>query len=78
MFVGSSTVPLPPNILPIVGTPNATLFVHGEVRYRDIFSTERFVKYRLMHGGNEPTENIVEGNEQKWFLKPDAEGNESN
>ena len=69
--------PYPLN-LAVLGTQEFTLYVYGEIRYRDIFGNEQFTKFRLIHGGTEPTQKTVgkDGSEQ-WLLKPDSEGNEA-
>lgn len=79
VFVTGEKPPLQPQWLSILGTQRFTLFVYWEIRYQDIFGKERATKYRLIHGGNEPT-HPVEGKDgviKGWLLKPDAEGNEA-
>jgi len=58
-----------PEQRPMIGTAKATLYVYGEVLYRDVFGIERFTKYRLLYGGDEGTFGEK--------LRPDLEGNEA-
>ena len=60
--------PLPDIVASLLGTPEATLYVYGEIRYRDVFGEERNTKYRLVYGGSEPIDDK--------HLKPDVDGNE--
>lgn len=78
IFVAPRKPPLPPHYLSLLGSERFTLYIYGEVRYRDIFGKEQFTKYRLLHGGREGPRKMHgrEGFEQ-WLLKPDAEGNEA-
>ena len=78
IFVAPRKPPLPPSNLALLGTEKFTLYVYGEVRYRDIFGREQYTKFRLIHGGTEGTRKIVgrDGSEQ-WLLKPDSEGNDA-
>ena len=61
---------VPAAAVSLLGTQHGTIYVYGEVRYRDIFGTERFTKYRLMYGGAE--------GERSGKMKPCDEGNEAN
>ena len=54
----------------LLGTPEGTIYIYGEIRYRDAFGVERFTKYRLMYGGPEGI--------HSEHLKPHTEGNEAN
>ncbi len=76
IFVAPRKPPLPPPYLALLGTDKFTLYVYGEIRYRDIFGKERSTQYRLIHGGTEGARRIVgkDGSVQ-WLLKPDTEGN---
>lgn len=78
IFVAPQKPPLPPQYLALLGTDKFTLYVYGEIRYRDIFGKERSTQYRLIHGGTEGVRNIMgkDGSAQ-WLLKPDIEGNET-
>ena len=52
-----------------IGTPEATIYVYGEVTYKDVFGEQHFVRYRLMYGGpHKPPLGI---------LSPCEEGNEA-
>jgi hypothetical protein len=78
IFVAPRKPPLQAPYRALLGTEKFTLYVYGEVHYRDIFGKEQFTKYRLIHGGAEGTRRILgkDGTEQ-WLLGPDAEGNEA-
>jgi len=78
IYVAPRKPPLAPPYIALLGTSKFTLFVYGEVRYRDIFSREQFTRFRLIHGGAEGVRRIPDkhGNEQR-LLKPDVEGNET-
>lgn len=52
-----------------IGTPDATIYVYGEVTYRDVFGQKHFLKYRLMHGGPHKS--------PPGILSPCEEGNEA-
>lgn len=52
-----------------IGTPEATIYVYGEITYKDIFGTQQFLRYRLQHGG--PTQ------PPPGVLSPCEEGNEA-
>ena len=54
--------------LTLIGTSEGTIYVYGEVSYRDVFGEHHTQKYRLMYGGSEP---IVPS-----ALKPCPDGNE--
>ena len=52
-----------------IGTAEATIYVYGEAKYKDVFGNQHFVRYRLMHGGRtRPT---------PGFLSPCEDGNEA-
>ena len=55
--------------LDLVGTAEGTIYVFGEIRYKDVFGNAHLYKYKLMHGGNEPS--------TPGMLKPCMDGNES-
>ena len=62
----------------MIGTASLTLYVYGELRYRDTFGKDWATKYRLIHGGNEGTgKRTGKDGDEGWLLKPDAEGNET-
>jgi len=71
--------PIPPHLAPLIGTPAGTIYVYGEVRYKDAFGHERFTRYRLIHGGTEGPlpPRVVEG-KTVFHVKPDTEGNDAN
>jgi hypothetical protein len=62
--------PVPAQSVHLLGTPEGTIYIYGEIRYRDAFRVNRFTKYRLMYGGPEG----IHGE----HLKPHTEGNEAN
>src|SRR5271157_3925341 len=69
---------IPPSLLPVLGTPEATIYVFGRTVYVDIFGKEWHTDYRLVHGGPEPVR--LEKNKDGIMtakLKPDTEGNEA-
>src|ERR1041385_1011185 len=55
VFLAPRKPPLAPQFLQILGTPQFTLYVYGEIRYRDAFKKDRFTRFRLIHGGTERT-----------------------
>ena len=55
--------------LDLVGTAEGTVYVYGEIRYKDVFGHSHFYKYKFMYGGSEPN---IPG-----MLKPCMDGNES-
>ena len=57
-----------PSLLHLVGTPQGTIYVYGEVSYSDVFGSRHVQQYRLMHGGSEPT--------TAGALKPCVSGND--
>jgi hypothetical protein len=62
----------------ILGTSQLTMFVYGDIRYRDAFGKQRITRYRLMYGGVEPMRLRDKGGMPVGFLKPDTIGNEAN
>ncbi|MGA7219310.1 MAG: hypothetical protein WBX38_13390 [Candidatus Sulfotelmatobacter sp.] len=67
--------PVPMNAIRLVGTTEGTIYVYGEIRYRDIFQKERFTKFRLIYGGPGGVRKIPD--KEEWLLNPDTEGNEA-
>jgi hypothetical protein len=67
--------PIPAFLLPILGTPQATLYVYGEITYRDAFKDERLTNFRMIYGGPEPPSLVVKGGVNTARLKADSEGN---
>jgi len=43
--------PVPEQVVSLLGTLEGTIYVYGEIRYRDIFKKERITRYRLIYGG---------------------------
>lgn len=70
IMVLSRPLPIPAHALPMIGTPEGTIYVYGEIRYRDAFGAERYTRYRLIYGGEEGL--------RGGLLKPDTQGNEAN
>jgi hypothetical protein len=62
----------------ILGTPQLTMFIYGDITYRDAFGKQRITRYRLMYGGTEPMRLRDKGGMAVGFLKPDTIGNEAN
>jgi hypothetical protein len=70
---------IPEDQMPIFGTSELTMFVYGEITYRDAFGKQRITRYRLMYGGIEPMRLRDKGGGiAAGFLKPDTIGNEAN
>ena len=62
--------PIPSNVLHLIGTSQGTVYIYGEIRYRDAFNIERFTRYRLIYGGSEENHG--------GHLKPHTDGNDAN
>jgi hypothetical protein len=78
IYVAPKKPPLPPPYVAVLGTDTFTLYVYGEILYKDIFGKERRTQYRLIHGGAEGIRSIVAKDASvQWLLKPDAIGNEA-
>jgi hypothetical protein len=75
IFVAPTKPPLPAQFLALLGTPKFTLYVYGEVHYRDAFGKNRWTKYRLTYGGTQGVRKAPD--KEEWFLQPDIEGNEA-
>ena len=61
----------------MLGTPKHTLYVYGEIVYRDAFGDNRYTRYRLIFGGPQGgRKNIIKGTLCGIF-NPDSEGNEA-
>jgi hypothetical protein len=80
IFVNARDVPISGRSLSLLGTPLGTIYVYGEVRYRDAFGVERYTKYRFIYGGFEgvrkskpDAEGVITA-----LLKPDRDGNDAN
>jgi len=61
---------VPAQSVHLLGTPEGTIYIYGEIRYKDAFGVERLTKYRFMYGGPEGVHGA--------YLKPHTEGNEAN
>lgn len=62
----------------VLGTPHATLWVFGNVTYRDAFGKSHYTNYRLMFGGAEKVPVRQHPNGYKVALmKTDREGNDA-
>jgi len=70
--------PIQIEYLRLLGTPQGTIYVYGEIRYKDAFNADRYLKYRLMYGGPEPVKTFEKDGVLCALLKADAEGNEAN
>ena len=55
--------------LDLIGTAEGTIYVYGEIRYKDVFGHGHYCKYKFMYGGSEPT--------RAGTLKPCPDGNEA-
>ncbi|MCP1844036.1 hypothetical protein J2R78_007003 [Bradyrhizobium sp. USDA 4538] len=69
IFYANKIPPVPAPAIPALGTAEGTVYVYGAIRYRDVFGRHRTTKYRLMHGGREPSRN--------GLMKRDHDGNEA-
>jgi hypothetical protein len=58
-----------PSFIDKIGTSEGTIYVYGEIHYKDVFGHEHITKYRLMHGGPEKSSPGV--------LSPCEDGNEA-
>jgi hypothetical protein len=58
-----------PEHIASLGTPEGTIYVYGEITYRDAFKNPRTTKFRLIYGGREPN--------RPGLLKHDSDGNEA-
>jgi hypothetical protein len=69
---------IPQQVMPILGTKAFTIYVYGRASYRDAFGKQRNTKYRLIFGGREPHNTVVnEGGFRMGNMKTDGEGNEA-
>jgi hypothetical protein len=78
VFVNTMNIAVP--LLPVIGTPFGTIYVYGEIRYKDAFGENRFTKYRFIYGGNEGVRNSKPDSNGviTALLKPASDGNEAN
>jgi hypothetical protein len=68
--------PLPQGF--IVGTPNLTVYVYGNIRYEDAFGNQRTSNFRFIFGGTEAA--VVYRDERQRLcgaMRPDSEGNDA-
>lgn len=75
IFVAPRKPPLQDPWLELLGTDRFTLYVYGEVFYRDAFGEQRWTKYRMIYGGNEGIRKVP--GKEEWLLSPDTAGNEA-
>jgi hypothetical protein len=73
----SGDAPVPAENVHLIGTPKGTIYIYGEIRYKDVFGVERHTKYRFIHGGAEGTVRRQDGKIPYGFIKPDSQGNEA-
>lgn len=76
VIISGAKPPMASNLIRIFGTPQCTLYVYGEIRYRDIFGRDWYTRYRLIYGGSEPVRTTTVQGQSAGRLKPDREGNE--
>ena len=71
---------LPQELWPDKGTIKCTLYVTGEITYRDAFGDPHYTRYRLLYGGPNHRPQIITESDgsERWTLAPDTEGNEAN
>lgn len=77
VLVVEKNPPVPMNVIRLVGTTEGTIYVYGEIRYKDIFQKERLTKFRLIYGGPGGTRNKTENGIVTALLNPDTGGNEA-
>lgn len=71
--------PVSPQSVHLLGTKIGTVYVYGEIRYRDAFGKERYTKYRLMYGGADGGRKGLDAKGVPiGYLQPEIEGNEAN
>lgn len=75
IFVTPRKPPFHLNFLEQLGTEKLTMYVYGEVYYRDAFGKEQWTKYRLIYGGTGGIRKVPD--KEEWILNPDTEGNEA-
>jgi len=68
---------IPPAFLPVLGTPQATIYVFGRTTYLDIFGNEWYTDYRLIHGGPEPVKLESKDGIMVGKLRTDTSGNKA-
>lgn len=75
IFIAPSKPPLATQWLALLGTPKLTLYVYGEVHYREAFGGQQSTEYRLICGGPEGIEKVP--GKEEWRLMADIEGNKA-
>jgi hypothetical protein len=78
-FTNDNHLVLEAEELSTLGTPQKTVYVYGEVAYKDIYAVRQTLEYRYMGGGPKPpvvTRTDGQGN-QVWSLGPDSGGNKA-
>lgn len=68
---------IPSELLLMIGLREFTLYIYGEIRYKDAFGLERLTKYRYLYGGAGPLNKTVEDGTPCRLIQPDIEGNEA-
>jgi hypothetical protein len=58
------------HIMSVMGTPDATVYVYGQVTYVDAFQHKQTTDFRLIYGG-------PEGGGANGLMSADTEGNEA-
>lgn len=71
--------PVPPQLLPLLGTVDGTIWAYGEITYKDAFANVRHTRFRLMYGGPGGARPIKgpEGAITGYLMTADTEGNEA-
>jgi hypothetical protein len=62
-----------------IGTPQLTIYVYGEVIYRDAFGKERHTRFQFFYGGREPVYQFRDIDDGPLYgvMRPDTEGNDA-
>jgi hypothetical protein len=68
---------IPPQILPLLGTPQYTVYVYGRVVYEDIFGKQWYTEYRLICGPDGIRKKRDSKGVLMGYMRHDAEGNEA-
>ena len=64
--------------VPLLGTPKGTIYIYGEIQYRDAFGVQRHTKYRYIYGGSQGTpRTMLDHGVPCGLIKPDMKGNEA-
>jgi hypothetical protein len=71
-------MPLPEQVIPILGTTKLTFYVYGEIEYTDVFGHRWNTKYQYVYGGPmEPLAGLTPEGRRIGRLTSDTEGNEA-